>query len=209
MAYGAKINAEKIKYFNVPQIKLIRRTARDQAEIDQSKGKLTGIREWMVIDLITSSGIRVAEAANFRCGDLKVGYGQCEIYVRSGKGGKARTVQIPESLKKHLKSYIRWKELRGEPTGENDHLFTGQRGAWSSQAIQQIVKKYLKKLGLYENGKSVHALRHSYAVHLYKQQKDLRAVQKQLGHASIQTTQVYADVTKEDIQAQIKGFWGN
>jgi len=208
MVSSTKVNADKIKYFNDHQIKLLRRTVRDQAEMDLSRGTITGVREWMAIDLLTSTGLRVAEAANFRCGDLKVGYGQCEIYIRCGKGGKARTVQIPESLKKHLKSFIRWKESIGEPTEENDHLFNGQRGAWSSQAIQQIVKKYLKKLGLYEDGKSVHALRHSYAVHLYKQQKDLRAVQKQLGHASIQTTQVYADVTKEDIQAQIKGFWG-
>ena len=75
------------------------------------------------------------------------------------------------------------------------------------QAIQQVVKKYLKVLGLYESGKSVHALRHSYAVHLYRRSRDLRAIQKQLGHASIQTTQIYTDVSKEDIQSRIKGFW--
>ena len=86
-------------------------------------------------------------------------------------------------------------------------MFIGQRGPWKSQAIQQIVKKYLKALDLYENGKSVHALRHSYAVALYRKKKDLKAVQKQLGHASIQTTQVYAEVLKEDIQEQIKNLW--
>ena len=75
------------------------------------------------------------------------------------------------------------------------------------QAIQQIVKKYLKAIGLYEPGKAAHALRHSYAVALYRRKRDLRAVQKQLGHASIQTTQIYADVTREDIQEQIKGIW--
>jgi len=61
------------------------------------------------------------------------------------------------------------------PTGPDDFLFMGQRGPWTAQAIQQLVKKYLKNLGLYENEKSVHALRHSYAVEFYKQQKDLRA----------------------------------
>ncbi len=69
--------------------------------------------------------------------------------------------------------------------------------------------RHLKALGLYESGKSVHALRHSYALELYRQERDLRAVQKQLGHASVQTTQVYADVTQEDIQGQIKGLWGS
>jgi site-specific recombinase XerD len=116
-------------------------------------------------------------------------------------------VQIPASLKKHLNQFIKWKQERGEATGEENHLFVGQRGPWTTQAVQQLVKKHLKALGLYECGKSVHALRHSYAVQLYRRQRDLRAVQKQLGHASIQTTQVYADVTTEDIQEQIKGIW--
>jgi integrase/recombinase XerD len=82
-----------------------------------------------------------------------------------------------------------------------------QRGAWTSQAIQLIVKKYLKQLGLYERGKSVHSLRHSYAVKLYAVERDLRAVQKQLRHVSIQSTMVYADVTDEAIGDQIKGLW--
>ena len=93
-------------------------------------------------------------------------------------------------------------------TGDDDFVFVGQRGAWSRQAIQQLVKKYLKQLGLYENGKSVHALRHSYAVELYRKERDLRAVQKQLGHSSIETTQIYADVTVEDLQDQVRGMWG-
>lgn len=49
--------------------------------------------------------------------------------------------------------------------------------------------------------------RHSYAVELYSKGKDLRAVQKQLRHASIQSTIVYADVTDETIGEQLKGLW--
>ncbi|MFZ0927043.1 MAG: tyrosine-type recombinase/integrase [Syntrophobacteraceae bacterium] len=116
--------------------------------------------------------------------------------------------KILDSLKRHLKQFITWKQTRGEPTGVDDHLFIGQRGPWTAQAIQQLVKKYLNALGLYESEKSVHALRHSYAVEFYRQGKDLRALQKQLGHSSVQTTQIYADVMVEDIQAQIKGLWG-
>lgn len=198
---------KEIKYFSESQIKLLRKTVRDKAEADKNKKNVTGIREWMVVDILTSAGLRVDECSNLRCGDIKLGYGQCEIYVRSGKGGKTRTVEIPESLKKHLKQYLVWKTNNKEPTGDDDFLFVGQRGHWTSQAIQQIVKKYLRQLNMYERGKSVHALRHSYAVQLYRKQRDLRAVQKQLGHANIQTTQIYADVTKEDIQQQINGLW--
>jgi site-specific recombinase XerD len=201
-------NGDGIKYFNLQQIKLLRRTVRDQAALDLSKCQVTAVREWMAIDLLTSTGLRVSEAANICCGDLKAGYGESALFVRDGKGSKSRTVQIPDSLKKHLKSFIIWKAGRNEPTGADDHLFIGQRGPWTAQAIQQLVKKHLRALGLYENEKSVHALRHSYAVEFYRQERDLRALQKQLGHSSLQTTQIYADVTAEDIQQQIRGLWG-
>jgi integrase/recombinase XerD len=201
-------NIDGVKYYTDQQIKLFRRTIRDQAALDLERGQVTAVREWMAVDLITSSGLRVSEAANIRCGDLKAGYGESALFVRDGKGAKSRTVQIPDALKRHLKQFVVWKASRGEPIGPDDHLLLGQRGPWTAQAIQQLVKKYLKNLGLYENEKSVHALRHSYAVEFYKQQKDLRALQKQLGHSSIETTQIYADVTAEDIQKQIRGLWG-
>jgi len=161
----------------------------------------------MLIDLLTSAGVRAAEAADARCGDLRAAPGQSALYVRNGKGGKARTVQIPQSLKRHLKNFIRWKAFIGEPVHEDAPLFVGQRGPWRPCAVQQTVKRWLKRLGLYEPGKSAHALRHSYAVALYRRERDLRAVQKQLGHASIQTTQIYADVLEEDLQRQVRDLW--
>jgi len=205
---GGRIKSvDGVKYFNEKQIKLLRRTSREQAEIDDQRGNVTGIREWMVIDLLTSTGLRVSEAANLRCGDLKIGYSESKIYVREGKGRVSGHVVINGSLKKRLKLFLGWKRSLGEDLGDDDYLFVGQRGSWTSQAIQQIVKKYLKKINLYEKGKSVHALRHSYAVELYSKEKDLRVVQKQLRHVSIQSTLVYADVTDETISDQIKGLW--
>jgi site-specific recombinase XerD len=205
---GGRIRSvDGIKYFNEKQIKMIRRAVRDQSEMDMKKGQVTAIREWMVIDLLTCTGMRVSEAANLRCGDLKIGYTESKIYIREGKGHVSGHVVINEAVKKHLKAFVGWKQQQGEHTGEDDYLFVGQRGAWTSQAIQQIVKKYLKRLDLYEKGKAVHALRHSYAVELYSKDKDLRAVQKQLRHVSIQSTLVYADVTDEAIGSQVRGLW--
>ena len=203
----AKRTGDGFKYFNESQIKLIRRTVRDAAQLAREKGQITAIRDWMLIDSLTSTGMREAEAADMRCGDIQAGYGQSACYVRNGKGDKSRTIQIPDSLRIHLKSFLVWKQEHGEPVGPDDHLFVGQRGPWTPWAIGEIVKKYLRQLGLYQSGKSAHALRHSYAVQLYRQKRDLRATQKQLGHASVQTTQKYADVLTEDIQEQIKGLW--
>lgn len=197
-------NVDGVKYFSSTQIKLLRRIVRDQA----ATGKLTNVREWMVIDLLTCTGLRVSEAANLRCGDLKFIRGEePKVFVRNGKGSISGHVVIVDSLKKHLNSFLKWKKDQGEPTGDDDYLLIGQRGPMTAQALQQIVKKYLKFLGLYESGKSVHALRHSYAMEVYGKEKDLRMVQKQLRHANIQSTLIYADVTDEDISRQIKGLW--
>ena len=137
-------NADGVKYFNRQQIQLLRRTVRDMAMVHASKNNVTAIREWMALDLLSCTGIRVAEAADFRCGDIRAGYGQSAVYIRNGKGGKSRTIEIPESLKKHLKGFLSWKVNNGEPVGDDDYLFIGQRGPWTVQAFQQVVKKYLK-----------------------------------------------------------------
>jgi integrase/recombinase XerD len=204
----AKQSADSFRYFTALQIKLLRRAARDAARLAGEKNQVTAVRRWMLIDLLTSSGIREAEAADIRCGDLLTGYGQCAIFIREGKGSKSRTVQIPASLRTHLKAWLVWKQERGEAIGPDDHLFIGQRGPWTPWGVGAIVRTHLRQLNLYEKGKSAHALRHSYATELYRQKRDLRAVQKQLGHASIQTTQRYADVTIQDLQEQILNLWG-
>ncbi|MCH9007055.1 integrase, partial [candidate division KSB1 bacterium] len=67
------------KYFTEKQVKLIRRTARDAARL----GKLKDARNWMLIDLLTSSGLREAEAADVRVGDLRLGYDEASIFVRN------------------------------------------------------------------------------------------------------------------------------
>ena len=203
------MRADTIKYFNTRQIATLRRMVRDRSILAQAKNRSTAIREWAVLDVLTSTGMRVGEVVDLRCGDISCGYAECEIFVRNGKGGKSRKIQIQESLKTHIRQFVAWKKEMNEGVEEDDYLFVGQRGPWTSQAVQQIVKKYLKQLGLYEKGKSVHALRHSYATELYRNSKDLRAVQKQLGHASIATTTIYADVTKEAIKEHLSGMWRN
>ncbi len=200
-------NIDGIKYFTEQQIKILRHTVKAQANKDKTQNRITGIREWMVIDILTSTGIRVGEAANIRCGDIKTNDYEYEIFIRCGKGSRSRHVQIPFSLKQHLLKYLAWKREQEELSHYDDHLFYGQRGPWTTQAIQQIVKKYLKILNFYEKGKSVHSLRHSYAVQLYRIERDILCVKKQLGHTSVNSTQIYTQATKDDIQKQIEKFW--
>ena len=199
---------DTIKYHTADQIRALRRTVRNQADLHEARGNITAIREWAAIDILTSAGLRASEVANLRCGDCSIGYGKSALFVREGKWGKSRLVQVPQQLRLHLRKYLAWKGRRGEPIGADDHLFQGQRGPWTPQAVSQIVKKWLRQLGLYERGKSAHSLRHSYATEHYRKNRCLRGLQKQLGHSDVSTTTIYADITEEDLLGQVRNLWG-
>ena len=199
-------NLDGVKYFSKSEIRQIRRYARNESDLAKTKGNITAIKNWMIIDLLTSSGCRSFECANLKIGDLKITRGKSEIFFR-GKAGICGTTIIPISLKRHLRQFLKFKESIGEGIKPDEFLFKGQRGPISAQGIQLVVKKILKKLNLWEKGVSAHSLRHSYAVQLYAKEKDLRAVQKSLRHVSVQSTIIYADVTKEEIAEQVKGLW--
>ena len=111
-------SVDGIKYFSAQQVKMLRRRVRDKAELDAKKGNTTGIREWMAIDLLTSTGLRVSEVANLRCGDLNIGYSESKLFVREGKGRISGHVIITEGLKKHLKGFLSFKNNKGETTGQ-------------------------------------------------------------------------------------------
>ena len=86
-------------------------------------------------------------------------------------------------------------------------LFVGSRGALSAQGLQRIWKASIKRAGLPKE-LSIHSAKHTIAVHLLKKTKNLRQVQKRLGHASPDTTaNMYADISFEDMQNGLNGLY--
>ena len=76
----------------------------------------------------------------------------------------------------------------------------------TTSAIQKVVKRVMRLAGLLVHY-SVHSLRHIYATLLYKSSgNNLRLVQQQLGHSSVQTTTVYANVMDEDVEKAVNGI---
>jgi site-specific recombinase XerD len=178
------------------EVRKLRKATEDKAIADMVKGRTTWVRIWMLIDLATKSGLRVAEIANLTVNDLSLGKEPCIHVV--GKGNKKRIVYIDSKLKKHLKEYIKSHDMKNE-----DHLLKSSHGKpFTTRALQKHFKSALKVSGLSESY-SIHSARHSYATVLYAQTKDLRLIQKQLGHSSVTTTSVYADCTKENIMQAV------
>jgi site-specific recombinase XerD len=200
---------EPSKFLSKEEAKRLLETARDRAEVVSTKRRKTPIRDYLIVDLALSTGLRVMEIAQLDCGDVFIRDRMSSLLVRNGKCSKRRLVRFGESLKDHFNEYILWKQNVGEPTGPSDPLFlssnTGRH--LTTRAIQKAFKRRAAKASLSAHY-SIHCLRHTYACQLYKASGyNLRLVQKQLGHSSIRTTEVYADVMEPDIEDALRKLY--
>jgi integrase/recombinase XerD len=144
----------------------------------------------LIIKLLYSSGLRLSELINLKVGDIeleeKIGW------VRSGKGKKDRLFIISDKIVDDLKGQMKRKDGA-------QFLFEGWDGAMSARGIQKIVSITAKKAEI-NKPVHVHTLRHSFATHLLESGEDIRKIQELLGHASLNTTQLYTHLTTEDLK---------
>ena len=181
-------------------------TVRQRAQQALTKGQKVAIRDYFIIHLALSTGLRVMEIARLNCGDLFLKDNISSLVVRRGKGGRKRQVLFNGSFAKHCKEYLHWKHSIGESTESDEPLFlsSNTKRYMTERAIQKTFKRCAQKAGIALHY-SIHCLRHTYACQLYKASNySLRLVQKQLGHARISTTEVYADVMKPDIHKALR-----
>lgn len=177
---------------------------REKTKIQSESGRKAGARDWLIIDLALSTGLRLGEIAGLKCGDLMIQEGCSSLIVRCGKGGKSRIVRFGPALKSHLQEFFSWKQCVGEEIGMESPLLISDRTgkALTRRAIQKAFSRCAERSGIH--GHRFHDLRHTYASHLYKASKyNLRLVQKQLGHSSIAVTEVYADVLSVDLKKAV------
>ena len=154
-----------------------------------------GIRDYAVLEILYSCGLRVSEAANLQINQINE---QEEIINILGKGKKERIVPIRKSALKAVKTYI--NEVRNKHLViDNKAVFIGKNGKrMSRQALYNIVVNNAKLAGI-KKEIHPHTLRHSFATHLLDNGADLRVVQELLGHTNIGTTQIYTHVTTKTL----------
>ncbi len=153
-------------------------------EIDDQDG--LALRDRAMLELIYSSGLRLAELISINMGDIDFGD---RILTVTGKGKKMRSVPVGQHAIQAIKN---WLKIRQSMVNQNeDALFISQRGKRiSPRSVQERLKQWAIKQGL-PSHVHPHMLRHSFASHMLESSGDLRAVQELLGHADISTTQVY------------------
>ena len=165
------------------------RRRRPPHRVDEALGR----RDAALLELLYATGIRIAEAASLRLGELDLGRGRLRV---TGKGNKEREVLFGRHATVAVSAYLREaRPVLADRAPGGDALFLNASGApLSARGARLVVDRWADAAQL-PPGTSPHTLRHSFATHLLEGGADLRSVQELLGHASLTTTQVYTHVS--------------
>lgn len=148
-----------------------------------------GIRDKAMLELLCDTGLRVSELIGLKLSDVDLAKRKLNV-----PGGRNRTVNYDRRISKYLDKYVqetRKNLLSGEDAG---YLFMNVSGEeMSRQGFWKIIKKYGDMAGI-DKDLTPHTLRHSFAAHAIKNGKDIRDVQKVLGHSDISTTNGYINL---------------
>lgn len=147
-------------------------------------------RDLALIDILISTGIRIAEASNISLDDIIISERTILIH---GKGRKQRLIYI--SCSETWTNLMQWIKLRKSCIANTNKIFVNRYGEQLSiHGIEYIYNNLKKEAGI--NLQSTpHYLRHTFATNLLANGADLRSVQEILGHSSVSTTEIYTEVT--------------
>lgn len=151
-------------------------------------------RDAALLILLYGCGLRISEALALRRADHPLS----DSLRVTGKGSKTRIVPVLPAVREACEAYVRLCPFQ---TNSEDALFRGVRGGpLGARSVQALMQDLRARLGLAPSA-TPHALRHAFATHLLANGGDLRAIQELLGHASLSTTQVYADVETQRLMS--------
>lgn len=188
----------------------------------------TALRNKAMIRLMLTAGLRLAEAINLKWNNINFRAGK--LKVEEGKGRKDRQLWLGENT---LNLLGEWRERQSRVLEEKDRenkdnlVFTTLTGNKLNQVnVRKMVYRYAEKAGIQEEvtkhyrdkegnklpetykEKKVtpHTLRHTFATDLYRDTKDIRQVQKALGHSDLSTTMIYTHLVDEDLQRDMQAL---
>lgn len=167
----------------------------------------TGLRDKVLLSVMYATGARAQEICDLRVRDLRFGDNGC-VAILTGKGAKTRRVGIGEGCTRILRGYIHHRGIMSQPAR---HVFSSQtHEQMTVSCVEGIFKKYVtmakkKNPGLFHaSSYPPHSMRHSTASRLLEAGVDIVTIKNILGHASLQTTQIYAEMSQETIDKKLK-----
>jgi integrase/recombinase XerC len=150
------------------------------------------LRDRAVLELLYAAGLRVSEVVGINVRDVDFDDRTVRVF---GKGSKERVVMMGAPAVRALLRYL--QEGRSQlAQGAQEALFLNRDGGRLSQrAVQIMVRRYALACGL-DREVHPHLLRHTFATHMLEGGAELRVLQTLLGHANVNTTQIYTHVTE-------------
>jgi integrase/recombinase XerD len=154
----------------------------------------TGLRDRALLETLYSTGLRRTEMLRLTAATIDFAGGTA--CVRLGKGRKDRIVPIGDRALLWIGKYLsEGRPKLAKPGGDFGPLFITERGGpIAAKHLSALVTRYVNLSGVGKTG-SCHIFRHTCATLMLEHGADIRHVQEQLGHACLQTTQVYTHVS--------------
>lgn len=162
-------------------------------------------RAKFIIKFLLNTGLRLEELTNIRWRDINLQTGK--IHVVQGKGAKDRIIWINENTLNELRN---WRELQIEKMVQKGYEPSNVFYVFTSLNNNKVDHGNLRRTIYRASTKSIgrrispHLLRHTYATDLLRSTKNLRIVQKALGHSDISTTQIYTHIVDSEMEEAIK-----
>lgn len=160
-------------------------------------GAFAKLRAAAAVELLYASGIRVSELLGLRLESVNFQQGWLRVF---GKGAKERMVPVNAAALSRLREYLEARQQKFGGQAVEDELFVNRSGTKLSRVqMWKDIVTFGREAGV-EIKPHPHLFRHTFASHLVQGGADLRSVQEMLGHASLNTTQIYAHVDKGDVK---------
>ena len=155
-------------------------------------------RDYCILTLFLNCGMRLSELVGINMNDIM----ENNMLRIFGKGRKERIVYLNEACNHALQEYLK---VRPEDSEDKNALFISKRNKRiSKETVQFMVYKYIDKIGLGEQGYSVHKLRHTAATLMYQHGNvDIRVLKDVLGHEHLDTTEIYTHLSSKQVQNAI------
>jgi integrase/recombinase XerD len=156
-----------------------------------------GLRDRAMLEVLYSTGLRRMELCSLKRYDVDVT--RELVFVREGKGGRDRVVPLGARAAAWVERYL--AEVRPElAAGETEYLFVTDHGEpMTAYVLANKVKRYMAFAGIEKPG-ACHLFRHACATHMLENGADIRFIQALLGHAKLETTQIYTHVSIEKLK---------
>lgn len=205
------ISPERIELAKLPErsLDLITSTELNRLIEAANGADQRSLRDRAILELFFSTGLRVSELCAL---NSDIDLSRDELSVR-GKGEKVRVVFLSPPAKEAVRTYLKARKDMEEALFVSASSIGSKKGdkkvptRLTPRSVELMIKTYAAKAGITKKV-TPHILRHSFATDLLSNGADIRSVQALLGHASINTTQIYTHVTDAHLREVHKKFHG-